>query len=917
MENNDNSRDGLLFSKINFPDLLMACAQTKSGKLNKQNNENKSNSSSNSSLKNNNNNNNFNDNNSFSNNKRQNFNSNNNRNRKNSNNNQQQQQQQQQQQRSLNSKLNFNYSSNNNNRNFQTNGSSASIYYSNLSDKDLNKRNYFKSNLDESKLVKNNNEYDMKQKAKENRPNVLNNNNNQVQFQQAPFQPPAYHHYHNHKNNNNNNNNNLNKQKVLIEKYHHKFNLISFILLRKKDEYLNDYKYYFNDQSYYQQVDYFIETRNLTKLNDLFLNNKIYDELDPIKTLLETEQTSGESSSSSSSKQRLTNFTNSYNCNLFVYTIRKCLENELIFINKNDENNNDSLIKSINDSKFLVSLIEMLFSNECRPDEFNLIDGDYPKRNIMHYAAQYNCTLIPKLILKNNGETNEKNELILIQLCMQTDFNGNTPAHLAAINNSIDTLKLIHSLCIKCSQLIYNDDGLNPFLLACRYSSVEFIQYLVESSFLNLNTVDEIETKVSLDLLSCRDKINAKNCLHFACGRGCGNDALNTVKYLTKLTTTSNEKEDKHLSLNELIGTISPLVGSIYHVAASNLTRLSTLWYLLDLYPIDGLFHLNSISNHFAESILNRLDFREFTCIDCLIDSIMNLREMAPPNCKSLSSFFNDLVNQSQSVQQQQIVQNKPASNFKTLLNNCVYKLLIEFRANIYNLPRIRNQWQLVEFCKLLVFMSKFGSNTNQRFIINASNFNTVYFQNFEAFCLNFINKFIICGDLLPWFTLTANNNNKTSDNNEKKFNKKLTNNEELYYILNEIMLSLYELTWICILSGPHRYTHEFKQKIYSFFCAYLQEYEKFTNNSEILQQQPKINELRKKCDADLKAQPFSLKNLCRIKINHYIFDYSKEKSLNKSHSALSQDYLLFKLPKKYSELINFLSFNLIDDLYN
>ena len=70
-----------------------------------------------------------------------------------------------------------------------------------------------------------------------------------------------------------------------------------------------------------------------------------------------------------------------------------------------------------------------------------------------------------------------------------------------------------------------------------------------------------------------------------------------------------------------------------------------------------------------AESILNRLDFREFTCIDCLIDSIMNLREMAPPNCKSLSSFFNDLVNQSQSVQQQQIVQNKPTSNFKTFIS--------------------------------------------------------------------------------------------------------------------------------------------------------------------------------------------------------------------------------------------------------
>ena len=88
---------------------------------------------------------------------------------------------------------------------------------------------------------------------------------------------------------------------------------------------------------------------------------------------------------------------------------------------------------------------------------------------------------------------------------------------------------------------------------------------------ISLNTVDEIESKVSLDLLGCRDKINAKNRLHFACGRGCGSTALNTVKYLTKLASSNETHQTQHgLSLNELICAVSLLVGSIHHVAASD-----------------------------------------------------------------------------------------------------------------------------------------------------------------------------------------------------------------------------------------------------------------------------------------------------------------------------------------------------------
>ncbi len=454
---------------------------------------------------------------------------------------------------------------------------------------------------------------------------------------------------------------------------------------------------------------------------------------------------------------------------------------------------------------------------------------------------------------------------------------------------------------------------------------------------ISLNTVDEIESKVSLDLLSCRDKINAKNCLHFACGRGCGSTALNTVKYLTKLTRSNDTQQSQHrLSLNELIGAVSPLVGSIYHVAASNLTRLSTLWHLLELYPVDGLYHLNSISNHFAESILNRLDFREFTCIDCVFDSIMNLREMAPANCKSLSSFFNDLLTIDLSSSFSSTISSYKNVNFKSLLNSCVYKLLIDYRASIYNLPRVRNQWQLLEFCKLLVFMCKFGGGgstlPNQRCMINASNFNTVYFQNFEAFCLNFLNKFIINGDLLPWFSSSTTQDSvsagqESSSNQQQqqqetvsKQKTKTKQNDDILFILNEIMDSLHELTWICLLSGA-RYSPEFKAKLGAFFSSFLNSLDKFLLSQSSVsfgELRSKLSLIQLRCSTELneKKQPFSLKNLCRITINNQLIETNRFAPLSMC-SALSPTYVLFRLPKKYSEMVNFLSFNLIDDLYN
>ena len=163
------------------------------------------------------------------------------------------------------------------------------------------------------------------------------------------------------------------------------------------------------------------------------------------------------------------------------------------------------------------------------------------------------------------------------------------------------------------------------------------------------------------------------------------------------------------------------------------------------------------------ESILNSLDFRDFTCVDCLFDAVMNLREMAHPSCKYLSDFYDELLGQNQTTTD---------SNFTILLNRCIYKLSIEYHASFFNLPRIKNQWQLLEFLKLLVFMSKFYTEKkNLNYLIdeqeakiptstqknnNAKNtpesestYDKIYGQNFELFCVNFFKKFIIDKSLL------------------------------------------------------------------------------------------------------------------------------------------------------------------------
>ena len=115
--------------------------------------------------------------------------------------------------------------------------------------------------------------------------------------------------------------------------------------------------------------------------------------------------------------QPLTDFTNSYQCNLFVYTIRKCLEFDSKFkktqetskfIKILDDNNNEIIVdEKPKEDTFTADLIDLLFSDNSCPTTFFLVDGDFPKRNVMHYAANYNCTQIPKLILKKNKQVKE------------------------------------------------------------------------------------------------------------------------------------------------------------------------------------------------------------------------------------------------------------------------------------------------------------------------------------------------------------------------------------------------------------------------------------------------------------------------------------------------------------------------------
>lgn len=130
------------------------------------------------------------------------------------------------------------------------------------------------------------------------------------------------------------------------------------------------------------------------------------------------------------------------------------------------------------------------------------------------------------------AESYSRAEFVMAHLCMQPDFNGNTVIHLAAQSGSLDVLRQINPVCVRNSLYIYNDEGLNTFLIACRYGSLKFMRYFVEHSCLNDPTV------VAKLMRDSRDQANIKNCLHYACGRGCGKSCLQVVGYLTRVAAS-------------------------------------------------------------------------------------------------------------------------------------------------------------------------------------------------------------------------------------------------------------------------------------------------------------------------------------------------------------------------------------------
>lgn len=382
----------------------------------------------------------------------------------------------------------------------------------------------------------------------------------------------------------------------------------------------------------------------------------------------------------------------------------------------------------------------------------------------------------------------------------------------------------------------------------------------------------------------------------------------------------------------------------------------------------------------------------------------MNLREMAPSDCKSLSFFYNELIGQTQS----QVINTE--SDFQILLNRCVYKLSIEFHASFFNIPRIKNLWQLLEFFKLLVFMSKFYTEKkNLNYLDEPENipsprekspsqsestYDTVYGQNFELFCVNFFKKFINGSEVLPSIFNSESSekievslggkNPKANTSSKKNSDKNTSTNADESYILNEIMLQFYEFISISLVQKSKSYSQRFRTKIEQFFQTFLKNLQNYyeikksqnmamlyalsTSASESLSNSPDsktssdstdslINFVYKNLNSEKqslmsdddterliqeenlnlikfnsqlaevqskihvlakqdKQEPLSLKNLCRMVINDQTQKALAVKTNKASNSVLSPNYILFQLPKRYANLVNSLSYNLIDDLY-
>lgn len=261
--------------------------------------------------------------------------------------------------------------------------------------------------------------------------------------------------------------------------------------------------------------------------------------------------------------------------------------------------------------------------------------------------------------------------------------------------------------------------------------------------------------------------------------------------------------------LDHLLTSNSPLVGSVYHVAASNLTRLSTLYHLLCITKTRRRDETNEVdsdmemeSSGASELAINKLDFRGFGVLDCLLDALMNLREMAPATCRSLSAYYDELlaitstttkrrtakrdrrrrrrndvdsddsdagcrhcathtdndndetadINNNNDDDEEKDNKKKEIDlgRFEQLVKHCVYKLVNDFRAALFCMPRFTSKFQMLEFLKLLAFMCKLPC----RVVCKTSDE-----TNFEMFCVNFLRRFMIDGAEL----LNLRNNRQSS----------------------------------------------------------------------------------------------------------------------------------------------------------
>src|SRR5690606_31574725 len=139
---------------------------------------------------------------------------------------------------------------------------------------------------------------------------------------------------------------------------------------------------------------------------------------------------------------------------------------------------------------------------------------------------------------------------------IQFDFNLNTPIHLCAQFNSLAVLAALfapdHSnsqLLVEQTVFLFNEDGLNPFLLATRHSDVNLVRFLLETYR------SMISFGLGIVLLSSLDLVNYKNCLHYALSQDSRNSHA-IVCYLINLAVTCTTNVNKKQLLSGLVSSV-------------------------------------------------------------------------------------------------------------------------------------------------------------------------------------------------------------------------------------------------------------------------------------------------------------------------------------------------------------------------